>query len=74
MQDEAYRHFLTHLAALNRHQHDPAPPKCLTREVALIYTPTPSPPAKEQNKVLHDFEDMRDAVNGVKSRRRANTI
>ena len=74
-QDEAYRHFMLLLAALNRHQHDPAPPKCLTGEVALIYTPTPSPLAEGQHaRALGHFAEMRAAVDHVKNRRRAKTI
>jgi hypothetical protein len=74
-QDEAYRHFKILLAALDRHQQSPALPKCLTGEVTLIYTPTPSPPAaEEENRSLQDYEDMRAVVDEVRSRRRAKTI
>lgn len=75
-QDEAYRHFKILLAALDRHRQDPAPPKCLTGEVTLIYTPTPSPHAadEEHNKSLQDYEDMRAAAEQVRGRLRAKTI
>lgn len=64
------------LAALNRHQQNPALPKCLTAgDVAMIFTPTPSPPAnEEEDKALRDAEDMRAAVGEVRTRSRAKTI
>ena len=73
--DEAFRHFAILLAALNRHQQSPALPKCLTGEVAVIYTPTPSPvAAKKEDESLQDYEDMRAVVGEVRSRGRAKTI
>jgi hypothetical protein len=74
-QDEASRHFTILLAALNRYQQSPALPKYLTGEVALIYTPTPSPPAaEEEDRSPQDYEDMRAAAEQVRGRRRAKTI
>jgi hypothetical protein len=73
-QEEAHGNFMLLQAALNYHQHDPALSKCLTGEVALICTPTFSPPAEQENNGLQDFEDMHDAVREVRRRRRTNTI
>lgn len=74
-QDEAQRHSMLLLAALNRHEQSPTLPKCMTvGDVALISTPTPSPIAEEEDKALQDYEDMRAAVMVVRNRRRAKTI
>lgn len=69
-QDEAHRHFMMVLAALNRHQHDPSPPRCFTKGAGIAYSP--SPPS--DTGALHEFSEMRAAVKEVRTRRRANTI
>lgn len=74
-QDEAQRHSMLLLAALNRHEQSPTLPKCMTiGDVALISMPAPSPGAEEEDKALQDYEDMRAAVEKLRSRRRAKTM
>ena len=75
-QDEAYRHYILLLGALNRQQQSPALPKCLTAgDVAMVFTPTPSPPVEEGDvKALQDYDDMRAALGEVRTRRRRKTI
>lgn len=69
-QDEAQRYSMLLLAAINHHEQNRKLPKCMTiGDVALISMPTPSPGAEEEDKALQDYEDMRAAVEELKSRR-----
>ena len=70
-QDDAYRHSMILLIALNRYALNPTLPRCLTRDARSAYTP--SPPAR-RHQPLQKFDEMRAAVGEIRGRRWAVTI
>jgi len=70
-QDDAYRHSMILLIALNRYALNPTLPRCLTRDARSAYTP--SPPVRRRQP-LQNYDEMRAAVGEIRGRRRAVTI
>jgi hypothetical protein len=69
-QDEALRHYKILLAALEVHEQFPAPPRCLTRNASIAFSPSPA----IRDQPPPTYRELRAAAREVRRRPRAYTI